>query len=70
MKSQRMAGESHRSKSQEEAYELGRKAYVKGASGDTNPFPADDPCHNDWAHGFLDGQKIRSDDCVPGRPRN
>jgi len=70
MKSRRTDGGRHRSKSQEEAYELGRKAYAKGASGEGNPFPANDPNHDDWAHGFLDGQKVRSDDSVPGQPRN
>jgi hypothetical protein len=61
---------SGQSASDEEAYELGRKAYAKGASGENNPFPANDPRRDDWAHGFLDGQKIRSNESMPGQPRN
>jgi hypothetical protein len=57
---------SGRSTSEEEAYELGRKAYVKGACGEDNPFPASDPRHD----GFLDAQKILSNDGLPGQPRN
>jgi hypothetical protein len=65
-----MKSERNHSKSEKEAYELGRKAYIKGGSGAANPFPANDPQHDHWAHGFLDGQKIRSNDSRPGHPRN
>ena len=54
--------------SEHDAYELGRKAFVKGASSDNNPFPENDPRCDQWAHGFMDAQKIRSDQHVPGRP--
>ncbi|TXI00340.1 MAG: hypothetical protein E6Q76_18560 [Rhizobium sp.] len=55
---------------QEDAYELGRKAFVKGGSGDNNPFAESDPRRDKWAQGFMDGQKIRSDQYLPGHPPN
>ncbi|MBB3285312.1 MULTISPECIES: hypothetical protein [unclassified Rhizobium] len=54
--------------SETEAYELGRKAFQKGASGDNNPFPEGDHRRDKWAHGFMDAQKILSDEHLPGRP--
>jgi hypothetical protein len=54
--------------SEKDAYELGRKAFEKGASSDNNPFPKDDHRCDQWAHGFMDAQKIRSDQHVPGHP--
>ncbi len=55
---------------EEEAYELGGKAFAKGASGDNNPFEEGDSCRDKWAQGFLDAQKIRSDQHLPGHPPN
>ncbi len=56
--------------SEEDAYELGRRAFTKGASSDNNPLPQGDRRCDDWAHGFMDAQKIRSDQHRPGHPAN
>lgn len=56
--------------SENHAYELGRRAFVKGACSDNNPFPQGDQRRDEWAHGFTDAQKIRSDQHRPGHPPN
>ncbi|MGG6896160.1 MULTISPECIES: hypothetical protein [Rhizobium] len=54
--------------SESDAYELGRKAFAKGACADNNPFPEGDPRRDEWTHGFMDAQKIPSDQHKPGHP--
>ena len=56
--------------SESDAYELGRNAFADGASGGDNPFPEGDHHRDEWAHGFMDAQKIRSDRHRPGHPPN
>ncbi len=60
-----MGAGSDKTQSEAAAYELGRQAFAKGASSDTNPFQDDERLRDKWEQGFTDGQKIRSDDRRP-----
>jgi hypothetical protein len=41
------------------AYELGAKACAHGESVDVNPYLPDDAKFRQWAHAYLDYQKVR-----------
>ncbi len=53
----------------EKAYDAGASAFAKGRGHEANPHGCDTAECKTWEHGYLDRQKVRSDDRPPlGRP--